>query len=112
MTPPSHTLVHTLSLILSPSANTLLTPCLISVYPRGLMAKEQFAAAKPGQILINISRGPVVNEDDLVEALTNGQLAGAALDVFCEEPLPVESKIWGLENVLLSPHNADMVSDW
>ena len=89
----------------------LVVACALTKETRGLMAKQQFAAAKPGQILINISRGPVINEDDLVEALTNGQLAGVALDVFCEEPLPVESKIWGLENVLLSPHNADMVSE-
>jgi phosphoglycerate dehydrogenase-like enzyme len=79
---------------------------------RGMLAKEQFEHSKKGQILINISRGPVINEDDLAEALSNGQLAGAALDVFCEEPLPEKSRLWELENVLLSPHNADMTADF
>jgi phosphoglycerate dehydrogenase-like enzyme len=73
---------------------------------------EHFNEAKEGQILINIARGAVINEDDLIEALQNGRLAGAALDVFTVEPLPTTSKLWELENVLLSPHNADMTVDF
>lgn len=90
----------------------LVVACALTKDTRGLMDKKAFAGSKPGQILINVSRGPVMNEDDLVEALTSGQLAGAALDVFCIEPLPLESKLWDLENVLLSPHNADMTADF
>ena len=78
----------------------------------GMLGAEQFAHSKKGQILINVARGPVIIEDDLVEALTNGNIAGAALDVFCEEPLPKTSKFWDLENVLLSPHNADQLVDF
>ena len=90
----------------------LVVACALTKDTRGMLNKKAFAECKLGQILINISRGPVINEDDLVEALTDGSLAGAALDVFCTEPLPLESKIWELENVLLSPHNADMTSDF
>jgi phosphoglycerate dehydrogenase-like enzyme len=78
----------------------------------GMLGAEQFAHSKKGQILINVARGPVIVEDDLVEALTSGNIAGAALDVFCEEPLPKTSKFWDLENVLLSPHNADQLVDF
>ena len=78
---------------------------------KGMLGKDQFKHSKEGQILINVGRGPVIVEDDLIAALEKGQLAGAALDVFCVEPLPKESKIWDMENVLLSPHNADSLSN-
>ena len=70
-----------------------------------LLNKTHFRAAKPGQILINVSRGGVLVEDDLIEALQHGPLGGAALDVFTTEPLPLESPLWACENVLISPHN-------
>ena len=79
---------------------------------QGMLGKDQFAMSKKGQILINVGRGPVIIEEDLLEALNNGNIAGAALDVFCEEPLPKESKFWDCENVLLSPHNADQTVDY
>ena len=79
---------------------------------KGMLGKDQFKHSKEGQILINVGRGPVIIEDDLISALEKGQLAGAALDVFCVEPLPKESKIWDMENVLLSPHNADQLIDF
>ena len=78
---------------------------------KGMLGKDQFKHSKEGQILINVGRGPVIIEDDLICALEKGRLAGAALDVFCVEPLPKESKIWDMENVLLSPHNADCLSN-
>ena len=78
---------------------------------KGMLGKDQFKHSKEGQILINVGRGPVIVEDDLIAALEKGQLAGAALDVFCVEPLPKKSKIWDMENVLLSPHNADSLSN-
>lgn len=71
----------------------------------GLMGEEQFANAKEGAVFINLGRGPVVDEDALTEALKNGKLKGAALDVFREEPLPTTSELWDMENVLISPHN-------
>ena len=61
---------------------------------------------RSGAWLINVSRGQVVHEDALVAALKDGQLAGACLDVFHEEPLPSESELWALPNVIVTPHNS------
>ena len=69
-----------------------------------LVDAKAFAAMKPGAIFINIGRGKTVDEGALVEALRNGQLAAAGLDVFAQEPLPPESPLWDLDNVIISPH--------
>jgi phosphoglycerate dehydrogenase-like enzyme len=63
-------------------------------------------------VLVNVGRGPVVDEDALVQALEQGQIRGAALDVFETEPLPAGHPFWNLPNVLLSPHCADHVPGW
>jgi D-3-phosphoglycerate dehydrogenase len=73
---------------------------------RGMIGAEHFAQMKPAAFLINTSRGPVVREPELVAALREGRLAGAALDVFAEEPLPLDSPLRELENVVLTPHGA------
>jgi phosphoglycerate dehydrogenase-like enzyme len=67
---------------------------------------------KPHAVLVNLGRGPVVDEAALVAALRDGRIKGAALDVFDEEPLPPDHPFWGLPNVLLSPHCADHVPGW
>lgn len=69
-----------------------------------LMNKERLQKMKPGAILINTSRGAIVDEKYLAEALTSGSLAGAELDVFEHEPLAVNSALRSLENVILTPH--------
>jgi phosphoglycerate dehydrogenase-like enzyme len=79
---------------------------------RGLVGREAIAAMKRTAVLVNVGRGPVVDERALVEALEAGRLRGAALDVFETEPLPAESPLWRLPNVLLSPHCADHVPGW
>jgi D-2-hydroxyacid dehydrogenase (NADP+) len=69
-----------------------------------LMDGRRLARLRPGAFLYNVSRGAVVDEPALVAALRAGQLAGAGLDVFEEEPLPAESPLWELPNVILTPH--------
>jgi phosphoglycerate dehydrogenase-like enzyme len=70
----------------------------------GLLNKEKLEKMKPGSILINTSRGAIVDENALVEVLTNGPLGGAGLDVFTEEPLAIDSPLRRLDNVILTPH--------
>ena len=72
-----------------------------------LIGKSQLEVMKPSAYLINASRGPVVDESALTTALQEGQIAGAALDVFEQEPLPAESPLRTLTNCLLAPHNAN-----
>ena len=79
---------------------------------RGLIAAEEMDAMKSSAFLVDISRGGVVDHSDLIEALRGGEIAGAALDVFPEEPLPADSQLWGLPNVILSPHIAGMTSHY
>ncbi|GGD01286.1 phosphoglycerate dehydrogenase [Enterococcus wangshanyuanii] len=66
--------------------------------------ESMFLAMKPGTVFVNVGRGPSVHTTDLIEALKNGQLSFAALDVFEEEPLPADSPLWTMENVLITPH--------
>jgi phosphoglycerate dehydrogenase-like enzyme len=79
---------------------------------RGLVGREAIAAMKRTAVFVNVGRGPTVDEGALVQALEAGRLRGAALDVFEAEPLPAESPLWRLPNVLLSPHCADHVPGW
>jgi D-3-phosphoglycerate dehydrogenase / 2-oxoglutarate reductase len=80
--------------------------CHVSADPAlaGLVGRRELGLMKAGAWLVNTSRGFVVDEAALVDALEGGRLAGAALDVFENEPLPAESRLRGLDNVILSPH--------
>lgn len=71
---------------------------------RGLIGRRELEAMKPTAWLINIARGPVVDEAALLEALRAQRIAGAVLDVFDTEPLPAEHPLWGLDNVVITPH--------
>jgi len=75
----------------------------------GLIGRAELELLPPGAILINIARGAVVDERAMIDALRSGRLAGAALDVFAEEPLPESSPLWDMPNVLISPHSASTV---
>jgi phosphoglycerate dehydrogenase-like enzyme len=77
---------------------------------QGMIGGAQFIHCKKGQVLINIGRGALLDEEALCAALQSGILFGAALDVFTVEPLPQDSPLWKLPNVLISPHNADMTA--
>ena len=67
---------------------------------------------KPSAVIINVGRGPVIDELAMIKALSERKIKGAALDVFDEEPLPNGHPFYKLENVLLSPHCADHTADW
>jgi len=71
---------------------------------RGIVGAKQLAALRPTSYLINIARGPIVDEAALVQALENGRLAGAGLDVYGQEPLPADHPLLKLDNVVLTPH--------
>jgi D-2-hydroxyacid dehydrogenase (NADP+) len=77
-----------------------------------LLKSEHFAAIKPGAYFYNLGRGNCYQESDLVYALTDGPLAGAGLDVFATEPLPKDSPLWDMENVLLTPHSSAICRDY
>ena len=70
----------------------------------GRIGADELRALKPGGVLVNVSRGPIVQEAALVEALQSGHLGGAGLDVFAVEPLQAEHPLWALPNVVVSPH--------
>ncbi|SRR6266852_3485231 len=74
----------------------------------GLINAARLAVMKPDAYLINVGRGRQVDEAALAEALRSRRIAGAALDVFDKEPLPAESALWGLENLLITPHTAGL----
>ena len=77
---------------------------------RGMIGSEQLSRMKPEGCLINVGRGPLIDEAALIEALREGKIAGAALDVFEQEPLPSDSPLWDLDNVLITPHTAGMTT--
>ncbi|MFB6124294.1 MAG: D-2-hydroxyacid dehydrogenase [Haloferacaceae archaeon] len=78
----------------------------------GLVGEAELAAMRDDAYLVNVSRGPVVDQSALVGALEADALAGAALDVFETEPLPEDSPLWGMENVLVTPHAAAATQDY
>ena len=79
---------------------------------RGLIGDAEFAVMKKNAVVINIGRGPTVDEKAMIKALSQRRIRGAALDVFDQEPLPQGHPFYALENILLSPHCADHTPDW
>ncbi len=75
---------------------------------RGLVDERVLQSMKPGSVLINLSRGTIVDENALVTALKDGPLRGAVMDVFAQEPLPKESELWDLPNLVITPHTGDI----
>jgi phosphoglycerate dehydrogenase-like enzyme len=78
----------------------------VTAATNGLFQASRFAAMKPTAYLINVGRGEQMDEPALIEALRTRRIAGAALDVFAQEPLPADSPLWDLENLLITPHTA------
>lgn len=86
------------------------TPRLAST--QGLVGPAAFALMKPDAVLVNVARGGVVSEPDLIAALGEGRLRGAAMDVFASEPLPEGDPIWSAPNLLISPHCSAVYEGW
>lgn len=79
---------------------------------RGMLGRAEIAAMAPGVLLADVSRGGIVDQTALAEALVSGHVAGAALDVFETEPLPTDSPLWGIENLIISPHCSSIYDGW
>lgn len=79
---------------------------------RGLIGESELAAMKPSAAIVNIARGAVIDEPAMIAALKEGRIAGAALDVFSQEPLPPESELWTLDNVIMTPHISGGMPDY
>lgn len=79
---------------------------------QGLLGEAAFAALKPGAVLVDLSRGGIVDHDQMIAALDDGRLAGVALDVFPAEPLSSDDPLWRREDVLISPHCSGVYEGW
>jgi D-3-phosphoglycerate dehydrogenase len=85
--------------------------CPLNDFTKGLIGSTLLNRMKASAYLINVARGAVVDQQALVDALTSKRIAGAALDVFVQQPLPSDSPLYSMENVLLSPHMAGVTDD-
>ncbi|HEY2857928.1 MAG TPA: D-2-hydroxyacid dehydrogenase [Terracidiphilus sp.] len=95
--------------LLSQSDFVVIAAPLLAATER-LINADRLARMKPSAYLINVGRGPQVDQPALIEALRSRQIAGAALDVFDREPLPPDSPLWNLDNLLITPHTAGLTS--
>jgi phosphoglycerate dehydrogenase-like enzyme len=93
-----------------PEMDALVLACPLTEQTRGLIGAAELALLRPGAVLVNIARGQVVDEEAMIGALRAGQLGGACLDVFATEPLPPDSPLWDMPNVIVSPHSAATVA--
>lgn len=91
------------------AADLVVLACPLTDATRGLLSAERIGALPPGAIVVNLARGPVLDETALAAAVRGGHLGGAVLDVFDTEPLPADSPLWDLATVLVSPHSASTV---
>jgi D-3-phosphoglycerate dehydrogenase len=93
------------------AADWVVLACPLTEETRGLIDRRRLALMRPGAVLVNVSRGAVIDESALIEALAQGRLGGAVLDVYATQPLPADAPLRSLERVLLSPHVAGISAD-
>lgn len=91
---------------LAAAAHVLAVALPLTDDTRGIVSATIIDAMRPGAVFVNVGRGDLVDEPALIAALTTGRLGGAGLDVFATEPLPADSALWDLPNVILTPHNS------
>ena len=93
-----------------PQINVLVLACPLTAQTEGMIGAVQIGLLKPDAVVVNIARGQLVDQAALTVALRDGRIAGACLDVFAVEPLPPDDPLWGLDNVIVSPHSASTVA--
>ena len=86
--------------------DVVMIACPLTEETRGLINKDNLSVMQPTAFFINVARGPIINEPDLIEILKDRKITAAGLDVTEIEPLPVDSPLWDLDNVIISPHSA------
>jgi phosphoglycerate dehydrogenase-like enzyme len=92
-----------------PGVDILVLACPLTAETAGLIGRRQLGLLPRGAVLVNVARGPVVDQAALTGALRSGHLGGACLDVFDQEPLPPGDPLWDMDNVIVSPHSASTV---
>jgi phosphoglycerate dehydrogenase-like enzyme len=95
-----------------PGADYVVIAAPLTAQTEGMFGAAQFELMESSARLINVGRGPIVDEPALIEALRNGQISGAALDVFWDEPLPEDSPLWEMSEVIVSPHMSGDFLGW
>lgn len=85
--------------------------CPLTPETTGLMSRDRIFRMKPGALLVNVSRGPVIDDAALIEALSSGHVGGAALDVFVTQPLPRDHPYLGFDSVIVTPHMAGITEE-
>lgn len=90
-----------------PAADVVILAAALTDETKHLFDKSKFELMKPEGVLINIARGPMINTNDLIQALNSGSIAGAAVDVTDPEPLPDGHPLWTANNIIITPHTAD-----
>jgi phosphoglycerate dehydrogenase-like enzyme len=93
-----------------PEVDAVVLACPYTPLTHHLIGETELALMRPSAVIVNVARGAVVDQAALTECLGGGRLGGAVLDVFEEEPLPTDSPLWDLPNVLVSPHSASTVA--
>ena len=111
--PPGVTAAHPPSALhdLLPTADVVVLTAPQTAATRGLIGAPELALMKPAAVIVNVSRGALIDEDALADALRTGRLGAAALDVFRDEPLPPDHALWEAPNLLITPHTAGYRSD-
>ena len=91
---------------LLPQADYLVITAPLTEETKARIGETELRAMKPAAVVVNVGRGGVIDEPALVRALREGWIGGAGLDVFAVEPLPADSPLWDMENVIVTPHHA------
>ena len=90
-----------------PKAQFVVLACALTAETKFLFNMDRLSRMRPDAYLVNVARGEVIEQKDLAKALNQGLIAGAAIDVTYPEPLPDDHELWGIENLIITPHTAD-----